>query len=106
MLNVLAGVAVADVTGGVPMPEVPAEFDPEDAGPGPDTEFEPEPIGKEPEEEIAEVNPPPPPEGSAVIDGSTVTVKVEETVTVMVELVIMVVGPLKMIVLPLPKISI
>jgi hypothetical protein len=71
--------------------------------PGAD-DTDPEPDGADPVEDAPELSAPPP--GSPVNDGVMVTVAVGNIVVVMTVLVIMVVGPLKIIVLPSPNISI
>jgi hypothetical protein len=119
---------VVDVTGGLPLlsgldelgvddvepdPALDvdnAELDPalgaDDADPDPAlvAELDPKPKEADPVEDAPELSAPPP--GRPVIDGPTVTVAVGYIVVVMAVLVIMVVGPLKIIVLPSPNISI
>ena len=92
-------VNVEDVVGRVPVLKVPGGLGLDEARVGPDAEFDPGPTGKV----IEDVpGPSPPPPGSPVIDGFTVNVAVGKTVMVMT----IVVGPLKMMVLPSPKMSI
>jgi hypothetical protein len=69
-----------------------------------DAPDDPKPDGVDPVGDAPELSAPPP--GSPVNDGVMVTVAVGNIVVVMTVLVIMVVGPLKIIVLPSPKISI
>lgn len=101
-------------------PELVTPDDPgvEDADPNPDTEpdseiadedledkvVEPGPADNDPEEDALELGPPWP--GRSEKAGSPVTVTVGSMVVVIIVLVIMVVGPLKMITFPLPKMSI
>lgn len=102
---------VGEVTDADPELEAPDDPDPDIADEDPEdkiveigTEFEPRPADDDPEEGAPELKPPSP--GSPEIDGPTVVVTVGNMVVVMTVLVIMVVGPLKMIVFPLPKMSI
>lgn len=86
-----------------PDPEI-ADKDPEASVAEVDTEFEPGPADDDAEEDAPELGLPSP--GSSEKDGPLVKVTVGNMVVVITVLVMIVVGPLKMIVFPLPKMSI
>jgi hypothetical protein len=95
---VVEEVADCGVTAGLDGPDDP------EADPALAAELAPEPEKADPVADAPELIAPPP--GSPMIDGVMVTVAVGNMVVVMTVLVMMVVGPLKIIVFPSPKISI